>query len=168
MALYTVMQKKDWVSRITEHIATGGPFVGPFVGRVLDRNKAPLIFACDVFRRRRHHVTLSLEPSQTGQAVLHVTVGAIPEALEFTVRRDQTAESILEEMSDWNIKTVTVRGCGTVINTVCQVVESAIHNGWFVEKNVLNTLTQTGSDNIKQRNTTLLVVLRRGSDIETI
>jgi uncharacterized membrane protein len=71
-------------------------------------------------------------------------------------------------MTQPTIEVVTIRGCGTVLNTVCKVVEIALHTGWFVEKNVLNTLTQTGTDNIKQRNTTLLVVLRRGSNMRSI
>ena len=52
-------------------------------------------------------------------------------ALEFTVRRDQTAESILQAMSQTMVRVVTVRGCGTVLNTVCKVVEVALHTGWL-------------------------------------
>ena len=158
------MQKKEWVQRIEQTHANDQSFVA----RLVEENKAPLVFAADVFRRRRYDVTISLEASQTGKAVLHVCIPPYASALEFTVRRNQTPESILQDMQSVSVNSVTIRGCGTVINTVCKVVEVAIHSGWFIEKNVLNTLTQTGADNIKQRNTTLLVVLRRGSSMDSI
>lgn len=158
------MQKKDWVAHIEEILAQGRPFFT----RILDNDKAQILFAVDVFRRRRHDVHISLEPSHTQKAILHVAVDPLASAMEFTIRRDQRADSILAQMSPQSVKVVTVRGCGTVVNTVCQVAEAAIHAGWYIEKNVLNTLTQTGTDNIKQRNTTLLIVLRRGSNLDSI
>tara|TARA_B110000908_G_scaffold172766_1_gene242903 strand:- start:2360 stop:2836 length:477 start_codon:yes stop_codon:yes gene_type:complete len=158
------MQKKDWVSHIESILSQGYSFVY----KIQDENKAPLLFACDVFRRRRHDVIIDIAPSETGRAVLSVCISAAVTALEFTVRRDQTVANIIQSMTQPNIHVVTIRGCGTVLNIVCRVVEIALHTGWFVEKNVLNTLTQTGTDNIKQRNTTLLVVLRRGSNMRSI
>jgi hypothetical protein len=44
------MQKKDWVQRIEQTLATHQPFVA----RVIEENKGPLVFAADVFRRRRY------------------------------------------------------------------------------------------------------------------
>ena len=158
------MQKKEWVQRIESVIAKGQTF---FV-RVREEDKSQILFAADVFRRRRYDVKISIEPSHTGKAVLHVSIDPNVSALEFTVRRDQTSDSILSAMAPSSVKVVTIRGCGTVVNTVCKVVEFAIHSGWYIEKNVLNTLTQTGTDNIRQRNTTLLVVLRRGSNLDSI
>ena len=158
------MQKKEWVQRIDSVLSTNKTFSC----RLLDSNKAPLLFACDFFRRRRFAVNISLEPTHTGAAVLNVCIQPQLSSLEFTVRRDQTPESIIEAMVHPSIHSVSVRGCGTVVNTVCRVVEIAIHCGWFIEKHVLNTLTQVGDDNIKQRNTTLLVVLRRGSNTDSI
>lgn len=158
------MQKKDWIQRI-EHRLTQQL---PFVHRTIEDNKASLLFAVDVFRRRRYDVTVSLEPSHTGKAVLHVCILPDIATLEFTVRRNQSADEIVKEMSSIAVNVVTIRGCGTVINTVCSVVETAIHNGWYVEKNILNTLTQVGIGNAKQRNTTLLIVLRRGSNLGSI
>jgi len=158
------MQKKEWVVHIKSILEQGRTFVH----KTSDYNKAPLLFACDVFRRRNHDVHLEMVPSETGEAVLNVCISYGITAFEFTVRRNQTPESITEAMQQSNLKVVTIRGCGTVINTVCQVVETAIHTGWFIEKNVLNTLTQTSIDDVKQRNTTLLFVLRRGSNIESI
>lgn len=158
------MQKKEWVQHIDGILGQGRTFFA----RVVEDDKAQILFAADVFRRRRYDVKISIEPSQTGKAILHVSIDPNVSALEFTVRRDQTAGSILSAMVADSVKVVTIRGCGTVVNTVCKVVEFAIHSGWYIEKNVLNTLTQTGTDNIKQRNTTLLVVLRRGSNIDSI
>jgi len=158
------MQKKDWVYRIEQTLANNQPFVA----RVTDDNKAPLVFAADVFRRKKYDVKVSLEASQTGTAVLHVSIPPYTSALEFTLRRDQSAQEILECLRASAVQVVTIRGCGTVINTVCKIAEYAIHNGWFIDNTVINTLTQTGLDLAKQRNTTLLMVLRRGSDIDSI
>ena len=158
------MQKKDWVQHIENRLAQRVPFVYS----TSEDNKAPLLFAVDLFRRRRHDVTVSLEPSLARKVVVHICISPDMSALEFTVRRNQNADDIIKEMESTNVKVVTIRGCGTVINKVCSVVETAIHSGWYVEKNILNTLTQTGTDNVKQRNTTLLVVLRRGSNLGSI
>lgn len=158
------MQKKEWVAHIESILSKGNSFVY----RTQEENKAQILFACDVFRRRRHDVIVDISPSENGRATLNVCISAAISALEFTVRRDQTVEEIIQSMLQPSINLVTIRGCGTVLNTVCRVVEIALHTGWFVEKNVLNTLTQTGTDNIKQRNTTLLVVLRRGSNMRSI
>jgi len=158
------MQKKEWVAHIETILSQGHSFVY----KIQDENKAPLLFACDVFRRRRHDVNIDIVPSETGRAILDVCISANTPALEFTVRRDQTVDNIIQSMSQPTVEVVTIRGCGTVLNIVCNVVEIAIHAGWFIEKNVLNTLTQTGTDNVKQRNTTLLVVLRRGSNMRSI
>jgi len=158
------MQKKEWVAHIEAVLESGHPFVH----KTQDQNKAPLLFACDVFRRRKHDVHIMLTPSETGKVVLNVCIYVGKTALEFTLRRDQRPESIIMGMQDPMTRVVTIRGCGTVLNTVCQVVETALHSGWFIEQNVLNTLTQTNQDNTKQRNTTLLVVLRRGSNMGSI
>lgn len=158
------MQKKDWVHRIEQSHANGEAFVA----RVGDDNKAPLIFATDVFRRKRYDVKVSLEASPTGAAVLHVCIPPYTSALEFTLRRDQSVQDVLACMRPSTVHVVTIRGCGTVINAVCKIAESAIHNGWYIDNTVINTLTQTGLDFSKHRNTTLLMVLRRGSDIDSI
>lgn len=158
------MQKLEWVSHITNVLHSGFPFSVSIV----DENKAPLLFACDIFRRRNHDVRINIQPSETRKAVLHVWISCKPTTLEFTVRRYDTAANIIERMSDPYIECVTVRGCGMVTNTVCGVVEHAIHSGWFVEKTFMSTLTQTLPAQSKQRNTTLHVVLRRGSLICTI
>lgn len=158
------MQKKEWVAHIQAVLESGQPFVH----KTSAQDKADLLFACDLFRRRKHDVCVELVPSETGQLVLNVCISVEKTSLEFTLRRDQSPESIINYMDHPTIRVVTIRGCGTVLNTVCRVVEIALHSGWFIEKNVLNTLTQTGQDNLKQRNTTLLVVLRRGSNMGSI
>ena len=153
------MQKLEWVAVIRQTLDTGMPF---YI-RTADENKAPLLFAADVFRRQNHDVVVRLDASDSGKAVLHVTISADARCLEFTIRRDDSLQDILQKMSNPNVSCVSVRACGTVINTVCQVVEHAIHRGWYIDKTIMNTLTQISSMNSKQRNTTLHVVLRRGS-----
>ena len=152
------MQKKDWVQYIENILSQQVPFVH----HTMEDNKAPLLFAADVFRRRGYDVKVSLEPSDIQKVVLYVCISPSVSALEFTLRRNQSVVDIIKEMKSPIVKVVTIRGCGTVLNAVCNVVENAIHDGWYVENNILSTLTQKGAGNTKQRNTTLLVVLRRG------
>lgn len=158
------MQKQEWIKHIDTILKNGQTFVVS----IADENKAQLLFACDMFRRKKYEVQFDFSPSQTLDLILHITIHPRQCALEFTIRREQTAEEIIEMMLPKNIHYVSVRGCGTVVNTVCKIVQWAIHNGWFVEKTVLNTLTQINTNSTKQRNTTLLVVLRRGSSIDSI
>ena len=152
------MQKNEWVQCIENSLSRQVPFVH----HTIEENKASLLFAVDLFRRRGYDVKVSLEPSDIKKVVLHVCISPYKSALEFTLCRNQSMVDVITEMKPPTVKVVTIRGCGTVINTVCSVVENAIHDGWYMEKNILSTLTQKGTGNIKQRNTTLLVVLRRG------
>lgn len=158
------MQKQDWVKTIEMTLRSGHPFTVSYK----DDNKAPLLFACDVFRRRKHDVQINFDPTLEGRLVLHVIISASAHVLEFTIRREQTAEEVIRELKNPHILCASVRGCGTVTNTVCDIIKWSIHNGWIVEKTFLNTLTQTLADNIKQRNTTLVAVLRRVSIIGSI
>lgn len=153
------MLKGDWTKHISNVLETNKIFSVS----VRDANKAPLLFACDIFRRRRHPVNIHFDPTAEHKLNLHVTIEPIQNTIEFTVKRDDTPEQLIAEMSDSRVEYVSIRGCGTVINTVCQVIEWAIHTGWLVEKSFLNTLIQLSSNNSKQRNTTLLVTLRRAS-----
>jgi hypothetical protein len=158
------MQKQDWIKRIEMTLTQGHVFAVS----CSDPDKASLLFACDLFRRRKHRVNLHFNPTQRGILVLHVSILPFQNAIECTVKRDQAPEEIIAKMTDPNIQHVSVRGCGTVINTVATVVQWAIHHGWFVEKSLLNTLVQNGSHNSRQRNTTLMVVLQRGSSVDSI
>ena len=158
------MQKQEWIRHIETILKNGQTFVVS----ITDENKAPILFACDMFRRKKYEVQFDFSPSQTLELVLHITIHPKQSALEFTIRREQTPEEIIAMMLPENIHHVSVRGCGTVVNTVCKIVQWAIHNGWFVEQKFLNTLTQINTNSTKQRNTTLLVVLRRGSSIGSI
>ena len=158
------MQKQEWIKRIETTLAQGLVFTVACT----DTDKASLLFACDLFRRRKHRVNLQFDPTQQGVLVLHVSISPFQSAVECTVKRDQTPEEIINKIADKHIKYVSVRGCGTVINTVTVVVQWAIHHGWFIEKTCLNTLVQNGAHNNKQRNTTLMVVLQRGSRLVSI
>lgn len=158
------MQKQEWINSIESVLAQGCAFTVSCT----DHDKASLLFACDLFRRRKHLVSMQFDPTEQGVLVLHVSILPFQNAIECTVKRDQSPEEIIAKMDDQNIQHVAVRGCGTVINTVCVVIQWAIHHGWFIEKTFLNTLVQNGTHNSKQRNTTLMVVLQRGSNLNSI
>lgn len=158
------MQKQEWVRRIETVLEEGKPYILSFS----EQDKAPLLFACDVFRRRKHCVTVHFEPTLAGHLNLHVTINPLQNTVEITVKREDSLDDIISQFSAKHLQFVTVRGCGTVINTVCKAVQFAIHNGWFVDKTFMNTLVQVTSTNTKQRNTTLTVYLCRGSRIDSI
>ena len=157
------MQKHEWIQHIDAALQQGRPFTT----RCDAEDKATLLFACDVFRRRRHDVRVGFDPTQNGKMMVHVCVLPLKTRVEFTLRREQTAKEIIDSITP-DVNTISLRGCGTVINTVCKIMEWALNHGWFLQKSFLNTLTMTNDGASKQRNTTLVVVLRRGSNIDSI
>lgn len=158
------MQKQDWIRHIEAILLENRPFILSYT----DQDKASLIFACDVFRRRKHLVKLHFEPGLAGHLSLHVVIAPLQTTLEITVKREDTVQSVIEHFKASHLQNVTIRGCGTVLNIVCNAIQYAIHNGWFVEKTFMNTLVQMSADNLKQRNTTLSVYLCRGSQLGSI
>lgn len=150
------MNKQDWVDKINEifvhsdHFITSLPAV----------NSLSLVFACDIFRRRKHTVKMNIEASETGTAILKVSITKKTNALEFTIRRNDKAADYINQITP-DINTVSIRGCGTVIIVVFQIIEWAIHNGWLIDKSFISTLTQVHQKNT-QRNTTFRAILHRG------
>jgi len=150
------MNKQAWVDKINETLATRNHFLAT----VPACKATALIFACDVFRRRKHDVDINIEASETNTAILKVVVSKATSAVEFTVRRGDNAQQYLSQVGD-DIEKISVRGCGTVIVTVFEIIEWAIHNGWLIEKSFMGTLTQNIGRG-PQRNTTFHAVLRKG------
>jgi len=165
MRILIEMQKQDWVNRIQQVLATGTVFTH----KTYDENKTPFLFAVDVFRRLNHVVTIHIEPTEFAKACLHVTISPHKGYFEFTLRREDNPLQIIEAvMGHANATTVSIRGCGTVINSLFVIIDWAIHNGWYVEKTFMSTLTQTLTNQQKQRNTTLNIVIQRGSNLDSI
>ena len=159
------MQKQEWVNHIDQVLSAGNVFVH----KTTDDNKSVFLFAVDVFRRLNHDITINIEPTEHGKACLCVTISPLKGYYEYTLRRDDNPHEIIRMiMSNKDAKTVSIRGCGTVINSLFKIIDSAIHNGWFVEKTFMSTLTQTLTNQTKQRNTTLNVVIQRGSNVGSI
>jgi len=151
------MQKKDWIVQINQSINRGVPFVYSSV----EPNKSQLLFACDTFRRKKHDVVINIEPSVGGQAIVHIVIHPFPTCIDFTVKRDTDCKNIQAQLEQ-NMTKIRVRGCGGAIDVVFQFTAWAINNGWYIEKNIMNTLTRTTCEPSK-KNTTFQVVLRRGS-----
>lgn len=150
------MNKQAWVNKINETLATRNHFLA-----TMPASKATtLIFACDVFRRRKHDVEVNIEASETNTAILKVVVSKATSVVDFTVRRGDNAQQYVSQVGD-DIDKISVRGCGTVIVTVFEIIEWAIHNGWLIEKSFMGTLTQNIGRGA-QRNTTFHAVLRKG------
>lgn len=159
------MQKQDWVNRIQQVLASGAVFTH----KTYDDNKTHFLFAVDVFRRLNHPVSINIEPSENAKACLHVTISPRKGYFEFTLRRDDNPMQIIETIMNNPLSTsVSIRGCGTVINSLFTIIDWAIHNGWYVEKTFMSTLTQTLANQQKQRNTTLNVVIHKGSNLGSI
>lgn len=150
------MQKRDWIVQINHQLNLGVPFVHSSIGP----NNAQLLFACDVFRRRNHDVSLNIEPGVQAALVVHVIIHPSQSCREVTVSRTTTFSDIAQDIGT-DIDKIRIRGCGTAIDTVLQYVGTLINNGWYVEKNMMNTLTQT-SESYSQKNTTLQIVVRKG------
>lgn len=159
------MQKQDWVNRIQQILATRTVFTH----KTYEENKTPFLFAVDVFRRLNHVVTINVEPTEFARACLHVTISPKKGYFEFTLRREDNPVQVIEAIADnVHATTVSIRGCGTVINSLFVIIDWAIHNGWYVEKTFMSTLTQTITNQQKQRNTTLNIVIQKGSNIDSI
>jgi len=160
---FNEMKKQEWIDVINSSLENGQAFGISYY----EADKASLLFACDVFRRRMYDVRVGMDASENGTGSLNVSISHKQNSLSFTVKREDNGHEILRQLTSPDIECVTIRGCGTVINVVCDVVSRAIHHGWYVENSHLNTLTQK-HQNTKQRNTTLLFVLRRGSQLDSI
>mgnify|MGYP001260347316 CR=1 FL=1 len=159
------MAKQDWVKSIDAILARGEIFCH----RTQESNKAPLLFAADVFRRLNYGVNIAIEPTQYQKAALVVIIHPTKCNFEYTLKRNDNPMDIIEEIyTNPVITTISIRGCGTVINSLFTIIDWSIHNGWYVEKTFMNTLTQTLPSQTKQRNTTMSIVLCRGSDVSTI
>ena len=89
-----------------------------------------------------------------------ISISKKSNAFEFTIRRNDKAVDYIEQIHP-EIQTISIRGCGTVIHVVFQIIEWAIHNGWLIDKSFIGTLTQIHQKNT-QRNTTFRAILHRG------
>lgn len=151
------MLKRDWIRQINLSLNLGVPFVYSSA----EQKKSQLIFACDTFRRKQHDVILSIEPSVNTAAIVHIVIHPLQTCLDFTAKQNTTCQDIVNELNE-NITKIRVRGCGTTIDIVLEFTALAINSGWYVEKTIMNTLTQQHIE-FPQKNTTLQIVLRRGS-----
>jgi hypothetical protein len=156
------MQKRDWIQQINLSLNMGVPFVYSSI----QQKKSQLIFACDTFRRKNHDVILSIEPSIETLSILHIVIHPFQNCIDFTVTKKTTKHDIMKELTA-NTTKIRVRGCGTTIEVVLDFTAWAINNGWYIEKNIMNTLTQQ-CDDCTKKNTTLQIVLRKGSQAGTI
>jgi len=150
------MNKQEWIDKISEILSTEDYYITS----VPAIQSVSLVFACDIFRRRKHNVQINIEASETGTAILKVSISKIQNTLEFTIRRNDEPNDFIQQITP-GITAISIRGCGTVIQTVFQVIEWAIHNGWLIDKSFISTLTQVQQKNT-QRNTTFRAILRRG------
>ena len=159
------MQKQEWVQHIEQVLSEGRVFVH----KTMDSNKSVFLFAVDVFRRLNYVVNASIEPTEHGKACFYVTILPQKGYFEYTLRREDEPSRIIRDIcAKPSAQTVSIRGCGTVINSLFHILDWALHNGWFVDKTFMSTLTQTLTNQTKQRNTTLNIVIRRGSNVGTI
>ena len=150
------MQKQDWMAKMSSSLDNGHIFSET----VKTKTPATLLFACDVWRRRKHDVVISIEANQSGESSLSVVIHPKKSSIDLTIRRTETSEDILKSIH-WTTKKIRIRGCGSVVNTVYQVIDSLINQGWYLEQTMLNSSTHKHSVH-NQVNTTLQAVLRRG------
>ena len=153
------MKKGDWVTLIKNAVHAGRVFVHSSV----DDHNAQLLFACDLFRRKNYDVVVSIEPSESGQAILNVVVHPLPSCLYVTLGHKDTLANIVATVGPTTNK-LRIRACGTVLDKLLKLTEWCLNNGWYIEKTMMDTLTFPPSlaSQVRPKNTTLLIVLRRG------
>ena len=159
-----VLQKQQWVARIESILGAGQTFQH----RICEGSKSQLLFAADVFRRLNYDVVMSIDPTEFGKASLLVMIKPLKNFQEFTLRRDDNPYDIIQKIRQPHVHVVSIRGCGTVIDSLFVIVDFALHNGWIINKTFMSTLTQVLDNHAKQRNTTLQIVLHRGSKVGSI
>ena len=146
--------KKDWICKISNLLDAGKIFVCT----LKTSTPSQLLFACDVFRRRMHDVIINIQVNQTGSSSLHVVIHPEQNCLDLTICRDNRL--CLNRITP-TTKKIRIRGCGRVIDSVYNLIDKLINNGWYLEKTMLNSSTQKNGIN-NHINTTLQAVLRRG------
>tara|TARA_B100000795_G_scaffold264688_1_gene245486 strand:+ start:217 stop:681 length:465 start_codon:yes stop_codon:yes gene_type:complete len=149
--------KQEWSQHIHQVLADGRTFQS----KVNVENRIFALFAADTFRRNGHEVLVDIMPTETGISSLIITIFPIKKCIEFTLRRDIKLKDIIQQIEQSNCTKVSLRGCGTVIHSLFQIMDWALHSGWYVDNTIMNTLTQQ-KETIKQRNTTLYIVIRKG------
>lgn len=149
--------KQEWTQHIHQVLADKRVFQS----KVDVKNRTFALFAADTFRRSGHEVLIDILPTETGVSSLVLTIYPNKNSLEFTLRRDVEIQGIVQQIYQSNCKKVTVRGCGTVIQSLFKIMDWALHSGWYLDNTILNSLTQHKETN-KQHNTTLCVVIRKG------
>lgn len=153
----SVTPKQDWVRRIQQVLESGKPF--RYI--TTEGKKIFVLFAADTFRRSGHEVSIDIAPTETGISSLIITIFPSKNFIEFTLRRNDEPTVIIQQISDSNCTKVSLRGCGTVIHSLFQIMDWALHSGWYVDKTMMSTLTQQ-KETTKQRNTTLHIIIRKG------
>jgi hypothetical protein len=148
--------KAVFVKLISDSIDSGKVFVYNSKTMV----PSQLLFACDLFRRRKHDVLINIAANQNGTSSIHVVIHPQQNSIDLTIRREETVRNIVDRIKQKTEK-ITIRGCGCVIDTVYGVIDSLINNGWYLEKTMLNSSTQKNGL-LTHINTTLQAVLRRG------
>ena len=133
----------------------------PYVYKTTMGNKTLILFAADTFRRRGHEVCIDIQPTQFFNTTLTVLIHPLQSIIEFTLRRDDDVASIISKIGNAHFTTVAIRACGTVIQSSFAILDWALHNGWYVEKTFMSTLTQQ-TEFAKQRNTTLHITIKKG------
>lgn len=155
--MYMQSTKYDCIQQITAVLLQNKPYV--FKTTIGD--KTVILFAADTFRRRGHEVHIDIQPTQYHTTTLVVIIHPLKSTVEFTLCRDDNTDNIITKIEHSNYTTVTIRACGTVIKSLFAILDWTVHNGWYVDKTSMSTLTQM-IDNAKQRNTTLHVTIKKG------
>lgn len=149
--------KQNWIQRIQQVLSTDKPFQY----KTIAGEKLLVLFAADTFRRSGHEVCIDIVPTEKRISSLIITIFPKKTLIEFTLRRSDNYADIVTKIKNSNCTKVSIRGCGTVITTLLQVSDWALHSGWYLENTVMSTLTQQ-KETTKQRNTTLHIVIRKG------
>jgi len=149
--------KYDCIQQITDVLIQNKPYVF----KTTNGDKTFILFAADTFRRRGHEVHIDIQPTQYYTTTLVVIIHPLKSTTEYTLCRDDNIANIISKIEHSTCTNVTIRACGMAIKSLFAVLDWAVHNGWYVDKTFMSTITQL-IDNVKQRNTTLHVTIKKG------
>jgi|TARA_B110000091_G_scaffold59535_1_gene65249 hypothetical protein len=151
------MQKYECIQQISAILEQNKPYVY----QTTNGNKTFVLFAADTFRRQGHEVSIDIQPTQFFKTALTVVVHPRKTTIEFTLRRDDDIANLISKIKHAQYTTVSIRACGMTIRSLFGILDWSLHNGWYVDKTFMSTLTQQ-VDNVNQRNTTLHITIKKG------
>jgi len=149
--------KQEWIHYIGKILLDNEPFQY----KTTSQNNLFILFAADSFRRNGHEVLVDIAPTELHVSCITISIFPNKTCIEFTLRYNDKPSDIIQQIIDSKCTTVSLRGCGTVVQSILKILDYVLHSGWYIDNTIMSTLTQQ-KETTKQRNTALHVVVKKG------